>query len=216
MKLFLDTANLDEIKEAHSMGVICGITTNPSLVAKEGADFKQRVKDIASIVKGPISAEVVSPGAKDMIKEARTLAAIHENIIIKVPITAEGLKATNILATEGIKVNATLIFSANQALLAARAGAVYVSPFVGRIDDIGNDGMKVVEDIVDIFQIHSIKARIIAASIRHPMHVIQAALRGAHISTVPFKVLMAMLKHPMTDLGIERFLKDWEEASGKI
>lgn len=216
MKLFLDTANLEEIKEAHSMGVICGVTTNPSLVAKEGADFKQRIRDIASIVKGPISAEVVSLNAPKMIKEARVLAKIHENVVIKVPITSEGLKAISILASEGIDVNATLVFSANQALLAARAGAAFVSPFIGRIDDTGNDGMLVVRAIVEIFQIHGIKSQVIAASIRHPMHVTQAALNGAHISTVPFKVLLTMIKHPMTDLGIERFLKDWDEASGKI
>ncbi len=216
MKLFLDTANLEEIKEAHSMGVICGVTTNPSLVAKEGADFKQRIRDIASIVKGPISAEVVSLNAPKMVKEARVLAKIHENVVIKVPITSEGLKAISILASEGIDVNATLVFSANQALLAARAGAAFVSPFIGRIDDTGNDGMSVVRAIVEIFQVHGIKSQVIAASIRHPMHVTQAALNGAHISTVPFKVLLTMIKHPMTDLGIERFLKDWDEASGKI
>lgn len=216
MKLFLDTANLDDIKTANSMGIISGVTTNPSLVAREGADFKRRIRDIASIVKGPISAEVVSLDASEMVKEGHVLADIHENVIIKVPITLEGLRATNELASKGIGVNATLVFSANQALLAARAGAAYVSPFVGRIDDIGNDGMEVVRDIVEIFHIHGIKSQVIAASIRHPMHVIQAALCGAHISTVPFKVIMAMLNHPMTDLGIERFLKDWNQAAGKI
>ena len=216
VKLFIDTANLEEIKKANSMGIICGVTTNPSLVAKEGADFKQRIRDIASVVKGPISAEVVSIKASEMVEEGRALAAIHENVVIKVPITPEGLKATNILASEGVGVNTTLVFSANQALLAARAGAAYVSPFVGRMDDIGSDGMEVVRDIVDIFHIHGISSQVIAASIRHPMHVTKAALAGAHISTIPYKVLMAMVKHPMTDLGIEKFLKDWDQAGGKI
>lgn len=209
MKLFIDTANLDEIKKANSMGIISGVTTNPSLVAKEGADFKQRIKDIAAVVKGPISAEVVSLEADRMVEEARGLASIDTNIVIKIPVTPEGLKATKMLAAEGTAVNATLVFSANQALLAARAGALYVSPFVGRMDDIGNEGMEVVRDIVDIFDIHGIQAQVIAASIRHPMHVTMAALAGAHIATVPFSVLQAMIKHPMTDLGIERFLKDW-------
>ncbi len=209
MKLFIDTANLDEIKKANSMGIISGVTTNPSLVAREGADFKQRIKDIAAVVKGPISAEVVSSEAQKMVEEARGLVSIDTNIVIKIPVTPEGLKATKMLAAEGTAVNATLVFSANQALLAARAGALYVSPFVGRMDDIGNDGMEVVRYIVDIFDIHGIQAQVIAASIRHPMHVTMAALAGAHIATVPFSVLQAMIKHPMTDLGIERFLKDW-------
>jgi len=209
LKLFIDTANLDEIKKANSMGIISGVTTNPSLVAREGADFKQRIKDIAAVVKGPISAEVVSSEAQKMVEEARGLVSIDTNIVIKIPVTPEGLKATKMLAAEGTAVNATLVFSANQALLAARAGALYVSPFVGRMDDIGNDGMEVVRDIVNIFDIHGIQAQVIAASIRHPMHVTMAALAGAHIATVPFSVLQAMIKHPMTDLGIERFLKDW-------
>ncbi|MGI6704673.1 MAG: fructose-6-phosphate aldolase [Clostridia bacterium] len=216
MKLFIDTANLEEIKKANSMGIICGVTTNPSLVAKEGDDFKQRLRDIASVVNGPISAEVVSLKAPEMVEEGCELASLHENIVIKVPINPEGLEATSILASKGISVNATLVFSANQALLAARAGAAYVSPFVGRMDDIGNNGMDVVRDIVDIFRIHGIASEVIAASIRHPMHVSEAALAGAHIATVPYKVLLAMIKHPMTHLGIERFLKDWEQVSGKI
>ncbi len=211
MKLYIDTANLEEIRKANSMGIISGVTTNPTLVAREGADFKKRIKDIASIVKGPISAEVISLETKEMVEEGRALASIDTNIAVKVPITPEGLEATNILASEGIRVNSTLIFSANQALLAARAGASYVSPFVGRMDDIGNDGMEVVRDIVQIFYLHCIEAEVIAASIRHPMHVTQAALAGAHISTVPYSVLQSMIKHPMTDLGIERFLKDWNE-----
>jgi transaldolase len=215
MKLFIDTANLEEIKKANSMGIISGVTTNPSLVAKEGADFKQRIRDIAGIVKGPISAEVISLKAAEMVEEGRELASIHQNVVVKIPVTAEGLEATNVLAAEGIGVNATLVFSANQALLAARAGAAFVSPFVGRMDDIGNEGMEVVREIVDIFSIHGIASKVIAASIRHPMHVTQAALAGAHISTVPFVVINAMIRHPMTDIGIERFLKDWNRVSGK-
>lgn len=212
MKLFIDTANLEEVKNANSMGVISGVTTNPTLVAREGADFKQRIKDIAAVVKGPISAEVISLEAEGMVEEAKVLASIDTNVVIKIPITTEGLKAIRVLAQEGIAVNTTLVFSANQALLAARAGAAYVSPFVGRMDDIGNDGMEIVRDIVDIFSIHHIKTQVIAASIRHPMHVTMAALAGAHIATVPYKVLDAMVKHPMTDLGIERFLNDWNRV----
>lgn len=215
MKLFIDTANLEEIKKANSMGIISGVTTNPSLVAKEGADFKQRIRDIAEVVNGPISAEVISLRAAEMVEEGRELASIHQNVVVKIPVTAEGLEATNVLAAEGIGVNATLVFSANQALLAARAGAAFVSPFVGRMDDIGNEGMEVVREIVEIFSIHGIAAEVIAASIRHPMHVTQAALAGAHISTVPYAVINAMIRHPMTDIGIERFLKDWDRVSGK-
>jgi transaldolase len=215
MKLFIDTANLEEIKKANSMGIISGVTTNPSLVAKEGADFKQRIRDIAEVVNGPISAEVISLRAAEMVEEGRELASIHQNVVVKIPVTAEGLEATNVLAAEGIGVNATLVFSANQALLAARAGAAFVSPFVGRMDDIGNEGMEVVREIVEIFSIHGIATEVIAASIRHPMHVTQAALAGAHISTVPYAVINAMIRHPMTDIGIERFLKDWDRVSGK-
>lgn len=214
MKLYIDTANLDEIRQANSMGIISGVTTNPSLVAREGADFRKRLEEILSIVKGPVSAEVVSPSAGEMIREGEELAAIGPNIVIKVPLTAEGLKATKGLSEKGIRVNSTLIFSANQALLASRAGAAYVSPFVGRMDDIGNSGIQVVGEIAQIFSIHGIKTEIIAASIRHPMHVAQAALAGAHIATLPFKVLEAMIKHPMTDLGIEKFLSDWNKLKG--
>jgi transaldolase len=214
MKLYIDTANLDEIRQANSMGIISGVTTNPSLVAREGADFRKRLEEISSIVKGPVSAEVVSPSAGEMIREGEELAAIGPNIVIKVPLTAEGLKATKGLSEKGIRVNSTLIFSANQALLASRAGAAYVSPFVGRMDDIGNSGIQVVGEIAQIFSIHGIKTEIIAASIRHPMHVAQAALAGAHIATLPFKVLEAMIKHPMTDLGIEKFLSDWNKLKG--
>lgn len=210
MKLFIDTANINEVKEINEWGVISGVTTNPSLIAKEGKDFKEVVKEIAHIIDGPISAEVISLDKDGMLQEARELAKIHPNIVIKIPMTAEGLKAVKILSKEGIKTNVTLIFSANQALLAALAGASYVSPFIGRLDDISNDGMKIVEDIVQIFDFHNIKTEIIAASIRHPIHVLEAAKAGAHIVTIPYKVFLQMLNHPLTDIGIEKFLKDWE------
>ncbi|MGF7058888.1 fructose-6-phosphate aldolase [Brassicibacter mesophilus] len=210
MKLFIDTANIDEIREINDWGVICGVTTNPSLIAKEGRDFKQVITEITSIVDGPISAEVISLEAEGMVKEAEELVKIHQNIVIKIPMTKEGLKAVKILSQKCIKTNVTLVFSANQALLAARAGATYVSPFVGRMDDIGNEGMQIIEDIAAVFDIHGLDTEIISASIRNPMHVLQSAKAGAHIATVPYKVFEAMVKHPMTDLGIERFLKDWE------
>ncbi len=210
MKLFIDTANVADIREANDMGVICGVTTNPSLIAKEGRDFVEVVKEITTIVDGPISAEVISLECDGMVKEAMELAKIHRNIIIKIPMTAEGLKAVKILTAEGIKTNVTLIFSAAQALLAARAGATYVSPFLGRLDDIGTVGMNLIEEIADIFNIHDIPTEIIAASIRNPIHVIDAARAGCDIATVPFSVIKQMLKHPLTDSGIERFLKDWE------
>lgn len=212
MKLFIDTANVEEIKEASSWGVISGVTTNPSLIAKEGRDFKQVVTEITEIVDGPISAEVIDSESDGMIKEAEELAKIHENIVIKIPMTKEGLKSVKVLSQKGIKTNVTLIFSANQALMAARAGATYVSPFVGRMDDIGNDGMNVVMDIVEVFDIHDIKTEIISASIRHPKHVLEAAKAGSDIATIPFNVLEKMIMHPMTDKGIERFLMDWEKA----
>jgi transaldolase len=214
MKLFIDTANTAHIREANDWGVICGVTTNPSLIAKEGRNFTEVVKEIASIVDGPISAEVISLDAAGMVEEARPLAALHGNIIIKIPMTAEGLKATKRLAAEGIRTNVTLIFSSAQALLAARAGASYVSPFVGRLDDAGNDGMNIIEEIADIFDTHDIPTEIIAASIRHPIHVIQAARLGAHIATVPYATLAQMIKHPLTDIGIEKFLADWESVKG--
>ncbi|KAF5051774.1 MULTISPECIES: fructose-6-phosphate aldolase [Sedimentibacter] len=210
MKLFIDTANVEEIKKANDMGIICGVTTNPSLIAKEGRKFEEVVREITQIVDGPISAEVISLDSEGMIREAVELAKIHKNIIIKIPMTAEGLKAVKVLSSENIKTNVTLIFSAGQALLAARAGATYVSPFVGRLDDISTDGMELISEIVDIFNYHNIKSEIIAASIRHPMHVTQAARIGCHIATVPYKVLVQMTKHPLTDRGIEQFLKDWE------
>ncbi len=210
MKLFVDTANVDEIKQANDMGVICGVTTNPSLIAKEGRDFVEVVKEITTIVDGPISAEVISLDADKMVEEAKPLAAIHKNIVIKIPMCAEGLKAVKQLTKLGIKTNVTLVFSAAQALLAARAGATYVSPFLGRLDDIGTNGMILIEEIADIFKIHNIKTEIIAASIRNPIHVIDAARAGCDIATVPYKVIAQMINHPLTDNGIERFLKDWE------
>ncbi len=215
MKLFLDTANIEEIREAASLGVIAGVTTNPSLIAKEGRDFRQVVEEICELVDGPISAEVVSMDAPGMVKEAEELAQWHENIIIKIPICWEGLKATNILSQKGIKTNLTLCFTANQALLSARAGATYVSPFVGRLDDISTEGMALIRDVANIFDIHSLDTEIITASVRHPLHVIEAALAGADIATIPYKVLQQMVKHPLTDSGIERFLADWEKVSNK-
>lgn len=209
VKLFLDTANIDEIREVNSWGVICGVTTNPSLIAKEGRDFKEVINTICEIVDGPISAEVVSMDAEGMVKEAREYAAWHPNVIIKVPMTIDGLKATKVLSGEGIKTNLTLIFSPAQALLCARAGATYVSPFLGRLDDIGHEGMTLVRDIADIFAIHDIPTEIIAASIRSPLHVIEAAKAGSDIATIPYKVMVQMTKHPLTDNGIERFMADW-------
>lgn len=215
MKLFLDTANVEHIKEANEMGVICGVTTNPSLIAKEGRDFNEVIKEITEIVDGPISGEVVSEDAEGMIKEGREIAAIHKNMIVKIPMTVEGLKAVKVLAREGIKTNVTLIFSANQALLAANAGATYVSPFLGRVDDISMDGMELVRTIAEIFEVHGINTEIIAASVRHPIHVIEAARAGAHIATVPYALVMQMVKHPLTDSGLEKFKADWAAAFGK-
>lgn len=215
MKIFIDTANVADIRKANDLGVICGVTTNPSLIAKEGRDFKEVVTEITSIVDGPISAEVISLEADGMVTEARELVKIHKNIVIKIPMTLEGLKAVKILSAEGIKTNVTLIFNSTQALLAARAGATYVSPFLGRLDDIGMNGLNLIEEIVDIFDLHGITTEIIAASIRHPVHVIEAARLGAHIATVPYNVIVQMTKHPLTDAGIERFLKDWEGVPKK-
>ncbi len=215
MKLFIDTANVDDIRRANDMGIICGVTTNPSLIAKEGRDFKEVVTEIASIVDGPISAEVISLEADKMVEEAKPLAAIHKNIIIKLPMCEEGLKACKRLTAMGIKTNVTLVFSAAQALLAARAGATYVSPFLGRLDDIGMEGMNLIGEIVEMFRASNIKTEIIAASIRNPIHVTAAARMGCDIATVPMKVLLQMLNHPLTDNGIERFLKDWEGFTAK-
>lgn len=212
MRFFLDTANVDHIKEANEMGVICGVTTNPSLIAKEGRDFNEVIKEITEIVDGPISGEVVSEDAAGMIKEGRIIAAIHKNMIVKIPMTAEGLKATKVLASEGIKTNVTLIFSATQALLAANAGATYVSPFLGRVDDISMIGMDLVRDIAEIFAVHGIETEIIAASVRNPIHVIEAAKAGADIATVPYNLVMQMIKHPLTEQGLEKFKADWAAA----
>lgn len=215
MKFFLDTANVDYIREANEMGVICGVTTNPSLVAKEGRDFNEVIKEITEIVDGPISGEVVSEDAAGMIKEGREIAAIHKNMIVKIPMTVEGLKATKVLASEGIKTNVTLIFSATQALLAANAGATYVSPFLGRVDDISMIGMDLVRDIAEIFAVHGIETEIIAASVRNPIHVIEAAKAGADIATVPYNLVKQMVKHPLTDQGLEKFKADWAAVFGK-
>ena len=214
MKLFIDTANIAEIREINEWGVICGVTTNPSLIAKEGRVFEEVIKEIVEIVDGPISAEVVSLEAEGMIREARELAKIHENIVIKIPVTEEGLKAVKVLSKEGIKTNVTLIFSAAQALIAAKAGATYVSPFVGRLDDISDNGMKLVSDIAQIFAIYGIQTEIIAASIRGPQDVTDAAKCGSHIATIPYKVFRQMVKHPLTDSGLEKFRSDWAKTFG--
>lgn len=213
MKIFIDTANFDEIKAAYDMGFIAGVTTNPSLIVKEKRDLKEVIKQIAALVEGLVSAEVISTTAPEMVKEAHELIKLGSNVVIKVPMTEEGLKAVAVLSKEGIKTNVTLIFNANQALLAARAGATFVSPFVGRIDDMSMDGITLIEDIAEIFMIHDIKTEIIAASVRTPMHMIQCAKAGAHIATVPYKVLTASLKHPLTDAGLAKFLADWEAAN---
>lgn len=213
MKIFIDTANFDEIKAAYEMGFVAGVTTNPSLIVKEKRDLKEVIKQIAALVDGPVSAEVIATTSPEMIKEAHELVKLGDNVVIKVPMTPEGLKAVAVLDKEGIKTNVTLIFSANQALLAARAGATFVSPFVGRIDDISMDGITLIEDIAEIFMVHDIKTEIIAASVRTPMHMTQCAKAGAHIATVPYKVLMASMKHPLTDAGLARFLADWEAAN---
>lgn len=216
MRLFIDTANIDEIKEANELGVICGVTTNPSLIAKEGRDFKTVIDEITTIVDGPISAEVISLDADSMVEEAIPLAKMNKNIVIKIPMTREGLKAVKRLSSLGIHTNVTLIFSAAQALLAARAGATYVSPFLGRLDDINTDGLQLISDIVDIFSAHSITTQIICASIRSSLHVTEAAKLGADIATVPYKVIMQMISHPLTDAGIDKFLKDWEEHTKRV
>lgn len=215
MKFFIDTANFEEIKEAHSWGIISGVTTNPSLVAKEEVPFHDRLKQITELVDGSVSAEVIALDAEGMLKEGRELAAIAPNITVKLPMTPEGLKACAVFAKEGIKTNVTLIFSANQALLAARAGATYVSPFLGRLDDLGHDGMALINTISDIFIHHDIQTEIIAASIRHPLHITEAALNGAHIATTPFHVLKQLFHHPLTEQGIDAFLADWESRKSK-
>lgn len=215
MKLFIDTANVEEIRKANELGVICGVTTNPSLIAREGKVFEDVIKEITTIEDGPISAEVVAADADGMVKEAKELSVIHPNIVIKIPITEEGLKAVKQLTALGIHTNVTLIFSPAQALLAAKAGATYVSPFIGRLDDISDNGISVIDDIATIFEIHGIQTEIIAASIRGPQDVTDAAKHGAHIATVPYKVIMQMLKHPLTDIGIQKFMDDWNQAFQK-
>ena len=211
MKFFLDTANVEEIKKYAELGLVDGVTTNPTLVAKEGRDFYEVVKEICQIVDGPVSAEVISTDAEGMVKEARELAKLADNIVIKIPMTKDGMKAVKILSAEGIKTNVTLVFSPLQALLAAKAGATYVSPFVGRLDDIGHVGMKLVEDVVKIYKNYDIKTEVIVASIRHPWHVLEAAKIGADIATMPPAVMDKLFNHPLTDIGLERFLKDWDE-----
>jgi len=217
MRFFIDTANVEKIRMANEMGIICGVTTNPSLIAKEGRDFKQVIGEIASIVDGPISGEVkaTTTDSEGMIREGREIAAIHPNMVVKIPMTVEGLKAVKVLTEENIPTNVTLVFSAAQALLAARAGAAYVSPFLGRLDDISMPGINLIEDIMEIFQIHRIETEIIAASVRNPIHVIDCARAGADIATVPYKVLVQMTKHPLTDQGIEKFKKDYLAVFGK-
>ncbi len=215
MKIFIDTANINEIKEAAALGVIDGVTTNPTLIAREGRDFIDVVSQICAIVDGPISAEVVSLKSDEMVREARPLARIHKNIVIKIPIIPEGLKAAKILSAEGIKTNLTLCFSASQALLAAKAGATYVSPFIGRLDDIGQVGMDLIRDIKTIFRNYGFSTQIIVASVRNPVHVLESALAGADIATVPYGVLISLVKHPLTDIGIDRFLKDWQNVPRK-
>jgi len=215
MKFFIDTANVDEIREAYDMGIICGCTTNPSLIAKEGRDYTETLKEIASFLDGPISGEVKADTVKaeDMIKEGREIASISKNMVVKIPMTEEGMKAVKVLSKEGIKTNVTLIFSATQAVLAARAGATYVSPFLGRLDDISSDGMILIEDIMEIFSMYpEIETEVICASVRHPIHVVQCAKTGADIATVPFKVLKQMMHHPLTDIGIEKFIADYRKV----
>ena len=217
MRFFIDTANVDDIRKANDMGVICGVTTNPSLIAKEGRDFNEVIKEITSIVDGPISGEVkaTTTDAEGMIKEGREIAAIHPKMVVKIPMTVEGLKATKVLSSEGIKTNVTLIFTANQALLAARAGATYVSPFLGRLDDISQPGIDLIETIAEMFSVAGLDTQIIAASVRNPIHVTDCALAGADIATVPYKVIEQMTKHPLTDQGIEKFQADYKAVFGE-
>ncbi|MCD6462578.1 MAG: fructose-6-phosphate aldolase [Thermotogae bacterium] len=214
MKIFLDTANLDEIRQGVEWGIVDGVTTNPTLIAREKADFEERVKEICELVKGPVSAEVVATDAEGMVKEARHLASLSEYVVVKIPMTYEGIKAVKILSAEGIKTNVTLVFSVTQAILAAKAGATYVSPFIGRIDDVSSDGLKLVDEIVQVYNNYAFETEIIAASIRHPMHVVEVAMMGVDIVTMPFAVLKKLFLHPLTDIGIERFLKDWETYRG--
>ncbi|WP_195990153.1 fructose-6-phosphate aldolase [Clostridium sp. D53t1_180928_C8] len=214
MKIFVDTANIEEIRKANDLGVICGVTTNPSLIAREGRDLKEVINEICSIVDGPVSAEVMSLKAPEMIEEGIKLAEMHKNIVIKIPMCEEGLKAVKGLSARGVKTNVTLVFSPVQALLAARAGATYVSPFLGRLDDIGNPGIDVISQIAEMFKIHGITTEIISASVRNPMHVLDAALAGSDIATIPYGVITQMVKHSLTDIGIQKFVDDYEKAFG--
>ena len=216
MKFFIDSANIDEIREAASLGILDGVTTNPSLVAKEGKNFRQLLDEILAIVDGPISAEVVSIDREGILREARELAAIHENIVVKVPLIREGLKAVRQLTDEGIRTNVTLCFSPTQALLAAKAGATYISPFIGRLDDISIDGMELIQQIVTIYQNYSFSTQVLAASIRHPLHVVQAAMMGADVATIPFKIIDMMFMHPLTESGLQKFLDDWKKNEAKL
>lgn len=216
MRFFLDTANVDDIRKANDLGVICGVTTNPSLIAKEGRDFGEVIREITAIVDGPISGEVkaTTTDAAGMIAEAREIAKIHKNMVVKIPMTAEGLKATKVLSAEGVKTNLTLVFSTNQALLAARAGATYVSPFIGRLDDISQNGLDLIREIAELFQVHGIESQIICASVRNPVHVTECALAGADIATVPYSVILQMCSHPLTDAGIAKFQEDYRKVFG--
>ncbi len=212
MKIFLDTANLNQISEASSWGILDGVTTNPTLISRENMKFDTLIKKICKIVPGPISAECVSSRADELVKEAQTLAKLAENVVVKIPISIDGLKAIKILSQKGVRVNTTLVFSPNQAILAAKAGAKYVSPFVGRLDDVAHEGMALVDQILSIFDNYGYETEVIVASIRHPLHVVEAALMGADVATMPFAVLEKMVKHPLTDVGIERFLEDWSKV----
>jgi transaldolase len=212
MKFFIDTANINEIREAEALGILDGVTTNPSLVSKEGKPFKETILEICSIVNGPVSVEVVAIDKEGMLKEGREFAKWHKNVVVKLPTTREGVKACKTLTSEGIKVNMTLCFSANQALLVAKAGATYVSPFIGRLDDISQDGMKLIRDVVQIYKNYNYKTEVLTASVRHPMHVVDAALAGSHVATIPWKILDMMFNHPLTDKGLAAFLKDWEKV----
>lgn len=215
MKIFIDTANIAEIKEAASLGVLDGVTTNPSLVAKEGKDFRQLLGEICALVDGPISAEVVAVDFDGMMKEARELSKIHKNIVVKVPLIKEGLKAVKALKAEGVRTNVTLCFSANQALLAAKAGAYFISPFIGRLDDISHSGMDLIRQVVTIYRNYQYDTQVLVASVRHPLHVVEAAMIGADVCTIPFKVIDQLIKHPLTDIGLERFLADWKKGQQK-
>lgn len=216
MKFFLDTANINEIKEGLALGLVDGVTTNPSLVAKEGVNFHQRIKEICAVVNGSVSAEVTALDFDGMMKEGHVLAKLHPNVTVKVPLIPEGIKACKALSSEGIKVNVTLCFSASQALLAAKAGATYISPFVGRLDDVSTDGIQLIKDIIQIYKNYDFKTQVLAASLRHPMHVVQSALAGAHVGTMPFSVIKQLFNHPLTDIGLKKFLADWDKVKDQV